>query len=289
MITRINNKYFKNSVKINDSRKIKILDEKFKQLKIPPGYIRVDINPTSKSIIAKCIDSAKRKQYIYHPDFINKQKKLKYCNLITFGNKLSTIRRQLNNDIKSNDQKQALIATVLKVILECNFRIGNEKYQKMYNSVGISTIGNKHLNGRHIKFIGKKGVVNNCTLTDTNLVKILNNLKHKKSKHIFSHQGSRITAEHVNNYLQQFGNFTTKYFRTWAANIEFIKTVNNKVLDKKGIKNAINQVAIKLNHTPAVCKKSYIYSDLIINAQCGRIKTNNPQQYFISYMKTQCS
>ena len=188
------------------TKKKRISDTKtlnrIKSLKIPPGYRNVLINNYANSHIqATGVDSANRKQYIYHPDFINKQKRLKYCNLIAFGNKLSTIRRQLNNDIKSKDQKQALIATVLKVILECNFRIGNEKYQKMYNSVGISTIGNKHLNGRHIKFIGKKGVVNNCTLTDANLVKILNNLKHKKSKYIFSHQGSRITAESVNNYL----------------------------------------------------------------------------------------
>ena len=73
-------------------------------------------------------------------------------------------------------------------------------------------------------------------------------LKKNKNPYLFTHNGSRVSSDDVNNYLQQFGNFTTKYFRTWAANINFIKEANNKKLDKKELKNAITNVAEKLNH-----------------------------------------
>ena len=293
MIKRIKNKnkykFYINGSEITDKKKIKILEEKFKQLRIPPGYTSVKLNPSSKSIFAKCKDAANRDQYMYHPDFVNKQQRLKYCSLIKFGKVLPSIRKQLDRDISANDKKKFLTAVILKIILECSFRVGNERYKNMYNSHGISTISNRHVKGNQIKFIGKKGVENTCVLKNPKVIRILNQLKKKNNKYLFSHQDNRVSSEDINKYLHRFGNFTTKYFRTWAANTNFIKEANNKIMDKKGLSQTIKKVACKLNHTPAVCKKSYLYPDLVEYSQKNKINTSNPSKFLIQFMEKKCN
>ena len=51
--------------------------------------------------------------------------------MINFGEKYNTIKsRRINKDINSDDEKTRQIALAIKMINECNFRIGNEKYEK---------------------------------------------------------------------------------------------------------------------------------------------------------------
>ena len=49
-----------------------------------------------------------------------------------------------------------------------------------------------------------------------------------------------------------------------------------------------SDVAVKLNHTPAVCKKSYIYPDIVEHSMNNEINTNNPEKYLISFIKKRC-
>ena len=281
-------KYYNDTTEIKNKRHIEEIATKFKQLRIPPGYKEVELFPNSKEIIAKCKDADNRSQYLYHPNYTKIQKKLKYCNLIKFGQELPKIQRKIESDFNSSDQKKKAIATALKVILECNFRIGNKKYKDKYNSHGVLTMNASHIKGNKIEFTGKKGVENKCTITDRQLLNALNKLK-KNKDFIFQYDGNILTSKVVNNYLGCIGKgFTAKYFRTWAANINFIEEVNNKKLTKKALKEAIEQVAIKLDHTAAICKKSYLYDELVDYAQEKGISTQNPSEYLISFIKKRC-
>mgnify|MGYP006155884381 CR=1 FL=1 len=278
-------KYYSNDIQITNKKQIKEIEGKMKQLRIPPGYIDVVLTPESKSIIAKCKDVDNRSQYIYHPEFVNKQQKIKYCNLIEFGKALPKIEKQIKKDMKKkSDRKSYLIAVMLQVILACNFRIGNEKYKEKYNSRGVSTIEGDNLKGREIKFIGKKGVENKCVIHDKYLLNILNSLKKERGKHIFTYDGYHISSDSVNDYLKVFGPFTTKYFRTWAANIEYIKGITAG----KDSKELIKEIAVKLNHSPAICKKNYLYKDLTDYTSKHIIKTNEPGKYFIKFLEKRC-
>ena len=226
-----------------------------------------------------------RSQYLYHPDFTNKQQKIKYCNLIEFGKKLPKIKKQINIDVKNKkNKKKYLIAIMLQVIMACNFRIGNEKYKKKYNSDGISTIGDTNLKGSEIKFIGKKGVENKCVIHDKQLLKNLNSLKQEKGKHIFTYDGAYISADSVNNYLKKFGEFTTKYFRTWAANIEYI----NGMRLNKNSKELIKEIAIKLNHSVAICRKNYLYKELVDYSLDHKINPKKSDVFLINFLQERC-
>ena len=292
------------------------LKEHIKRLKIPPAYQNVKINLNGdEDILAIGTDSKGRPQYTYNKTFTEKNEDKKYFNLIEFGRQYKKIMSRINSDLTGSDCIDKEIATVLKIISECNFRIGNDIYKENYNSYGVSTLESKHvrINGDNIdiSFIGKKGVHNKCRIKHRKLSrnlrhkKKLTNSKSKSNKGLFN-----ISNQQINNYLKDFGDFSSKNFRTWNANIEYIFNIqqvdeefgkceedvsdyNRKVLSNKAVAN----VAEQLHHTSSVCKKKYIDKyliDMYINDTSKfykdfKIKGNRNKnliiEQFIEYLK----
>ena len=150
--------------------------------------------------------------------------------------------------------------------MDCNFRIGNDKYTKDNNSFGVSTLESRHINiknGVNIDFVGKKGVQNKCEIEDQKMKKNFRTKKkkYKKNQRIFTYQKDGTTYEikstDVNEYL---GEYTTKNFRTWSANILLIEYLLDK---RSNIKEGVEHVAEKLHHTPSICKENYIDPKLL--------------------------
>jgi DNA topoisomerase-1 len=286
-ISRVGNyttgfKYYKNKVEITNSDEI----DKIKLLKIPPAYNNVTII-NSKKVIAYGYDSKNRKQVLYNPNFIAKQNIIKYkkiSNSIKFFLKL---KKKIAKDLSNTDEKTKAIAVIITLIFSCGFRIGNKKYEKENNSVGLTTLKYKHLKFENnkilIDFIGKKGVRNLAYCDNRKINEYLDN-KYKVAssldEYIFSYGTNKIiTSNDVNEYLKIIGNYysnnesntiiTTKDLRTWNANILFISYFkklskdNNNI--EKNIKNAIEMVASKLHNTYSICKKSYIDPEIIAN------------------------
>ena len=292
------------------------LKEHIKRLKIPPAYQNVKINLNGdEDILAIGIDAKGRPQYIYNKAFTEKNEDKKYYNLIEFGRQYKRIMARINADLTGENCIDKEIATVLKIISECNFRIGNDLYKENYNSYGVSTLESKHvrINGDNIdiSFIGKKGVHNKCSIKHK---KLSRNLRHKKkltkSKSKSSKGLFNISNQQINSYLKDFGDFSSKNFRTWNANIEYIFNIqqvdedfgrsgedvsdyNRKVLSNR----AVDQVAEQLHHTSSVCKKKYIDKyliDMYINDNAEfykefKIKGNRNKnliiEQFIQYLK----
>ena len=63
-----------------------------------------------------------------------------------------------------------------------------------------------------------------------------------------------------------------------------VYTENFKNLSRDVIKN----IAVKLNHTVAICKKNYIYSELIEYSLRNSISTTNPDKFLINFLKKKC-
>ena len=234
---------------------------------IAPAYDNVKINMnTNAKVLAIGYDERDRPQYIYNSRCVKSRGKNKFKKLIKFGKERDKIMKKIENDYKSNvDGKNKQIAMILKIIIDCNFRIGNDKYTKENNSFGVSTLQSKHIktnDGITIDFVGKKGVQNTCKIDN---IKMKNNLKTKKKRYknnekIFQYtkdgQSYSIKGEDVNMYL---GKYTTKNFRTWSANTLLI----THLLENKCLKYGIEYVAKKLHHTPSICKSNYIDPKLV--------------------------
>ena len=248
-----------------------------RNLYVAPGYddVKINMNKNDK-VLAIGIDDKGRQQYTYNPDYVQEATNNKYKSLIEFGSNYKYIMGRINKDMMDpDDSKEKQIAMVLKVIDECNFRIGNEKYSKENKSYGTCTLLTDHVKvGKDkitIDFIGKEGVRNTCRIKNRYLTKNLRNKKKTLNKHsrIFTyktnHKHYHVSASDVNNYLKQFGDFSAKNFRTWAANVDLLKELHKRSDDslKKHLTKSIQKVAEKMHHTPSICKKNYINNELI--------------------------
>jgi DNA topoisomerase-1 len=246
-----------------------------KHVYIAPAYKNVKINKNKQDkVLAIGTDDRGRKQYTYNPEYIQAATDNKYKSLIEFGNNYKCIMNRINKDMMTfEDSKKKQVAMVLKVIDECNFRVGNEKYTKENNSFGVCTLENQHVkvgkDGITFDFIGKEGVRNTCRIKHkrlTNNIRTKKKLLHKKDR-IFTYRSNHkyynVTAVDVNKYLKQFGNFTAKNFRTWTANVDFIKELKKTTKhDKQKLTASIKKIAKKMHHTPSICKKNYINKEL---------------------------
>ena len=290
-ISRVGNyktgfKYYKNKVEITNSDEI----DKIKLLKIPPAYENVTII-NNKKIIAYGYDSKNRKQVLYNPKFIAKQNIIKYKKISSSIKFFSKLKKKIARDLSNTDEKIKAIAIIITLIFTCGFRIGNKKYEKENNSVGLTTLKYNHLkfenNKITIDFIGKKGVRNLAYCNHKIINEYLSN-KYKittsKDDYIFTYGINKIiTSNDVNEYLKKISNYysdtktntiiTTKDLRTWNANtlfITFFKKLrrndnNDNSNIEKNIKKAIEMVAEKLHNTYSICKKSYIDPEIIAN------------------------
>ena len=291
-------KYYKNKIEITNIDEI----EKIKLLKIPPAYDNVSIINNSK-IIAFGYDSKNRKQVLYNPKFIAKQNAKKYNKISASIKFFSKLKKKIATDLSSGsggDEKTMAIAVILTLIFTCGFRIGNKKYEKENNSVGLTTLKYKHLKFENnnkilIDFIGKKGVRNVATCDNLKIYDYLN-IKFKNvaavakmEDYIFTYGAENskvITSSDVNEYLRTISKryskdiiITTKDLRTWNANMLFLtffkklrkarRGEENKDTERiinKDVKRAIEMVAEKLHNSYSICKKSYIDPKIIENA-----------------------
>lgn len=309
--------HFANGKPVKDKKILEFISH----LRIPPAYKDVKIFPNATKLVATGIDAAGRKQYIYSKKFIKKQEKMKHCNLIKFSKILPKIVKKMEKDIKKNNMsKEFIIALVLKILMFCNFRIGNQKYRNLYKSYGISSIKTNHVkyvkNNYNISFIGKKGVLNACDINDVNIIKCIHLIKqsHQRSKKnngfFFQYAVSEqkyqpINANDINDYLKQFDkDITSKFFRTWKANILFLTALKDIINEsnietersrKTIIKKAIEETAHQLHHTAAICKKSYLNHDILdmFIKTPGKMlfemkKERNVNHLFINLLKIFC-
>ena len=247
-----------------------------KHVYIAPAYdnVKINLNKNDK-VLAIGTDEKGRKQYTYNPSYVQKANDNKYKKLIEFGNNYKCIINRINKDMISfDDSKKKQIAMILKMIDECNFRVGNERYTKENKSFGVCTLENQHVKvGKDsvvVDFIGKEGVRNTCRVKNKRLIKNLRTRKKQlgKKDRIFSYRSNskyyNVSAGDVNRYLKQFGEFSAKNFRTWTANTDLIKELQKPSQNnKKHLTESIKKVAKKMHHTPGICKKNYINDELI--------------------------
>lgn len=283
---------------------------------IPPAYSQVEIfYEKIPKILFQGRDIKGRLQQIYSPKWRASADKKKFQSLIEFGRALPTINIQILKNIKSSAlSKDKIIAIMLKMVQLCGFRIGSLKYYRLNKSIGLSTLLPKHItvkkNGMHIKFLGKKGVENNCIITDPLIIKEMNKfvIGKKSTDFIFSYYNKESGIEElidggdINLWLKKYNpDFTTKFFRTFSVNILFIELmrgINPSTLTatgrKKEVAEVLKELSCSINNSPTICKKSYLSQDLVklYIEQPKKYQKNinlsnkNPIQIFVEFLET---
>jgi DNA topoisomerase-1 len=222
----------------------------------------VNARPNAK-IQAYGRDTKGRKQIIYNAAFVRKRARAKYARMEALAARMPALEQRLAKDV----QKDIDCAVVLSLMLGCGFRVGSEKYLRLYGSYGLTTLEARHVkpqrSGVLITFIGKKAVVNTSVSEDRAVNRFLKKRirRAKPSDRIF-----KCTASDVNAYLREIdGKITSKDLRTWRANALFVEAMRDPEVAaaRHPERAALKRVAAALHNTPAVCRKSYVDPDLV--------------------------
>jgi DNA topoisomerase-1 len=261
---------------------------------IPPAYNNVKINLNKKDkILAIGFDEKKRPQYIYNKNYVEKRKISKFNHMIKFGESYNKILSQIKRDLYTeDDNKNKQIAMALLLVIECGIRIGNKKYENENKSFGSTTLKSKHVTVKRdtvsVNFIGKKGVRNKGKVRSKKLSRNIRKKKRtiNKDDSIFTYRKGNcwheLKSSDVNSYLKEFGDFTSKNFRTLIANLNLIHYLSkseenlNKNEKNKFLNKSLEKVSEKMNNTKGICKKNYIdplLIDLYLNDTSIFIRT----------------
>ncbi|HZW77387.1 MAG TPA: DNA topoisomerase IB [Flavobacteriaceae bacterium] len=279
--------YLENEKKISDKRVI----QRIKNLVIPPAWQEVWISPIEDSHLQAIGRDAKgRKQYRYHPRWNQIRNSTKFFRMISFGEALPQLRRQIDSDLKIRKMtKEKCLALILRLMEETHIRIGSDQYAKTNKTYGLSTMRTRHLveeNGQlYFQFVGKKGKKHNIPVEDRKLRRLVIQCEEIPGWELFqywdengNHQA--IDSGMVNDYIQRItqASFTAKDFRTWAASKIFLETLENleepasQTQREKNIVEACKVAAMELGNTRTVCKNYYIHPALIQAYENGRFK-----------------
>jgi DNA topoisomerase I len=257
---------------------------RIKKLVIPPAWENVWVCTRENGHLqATGIDVLKRKQYRYHSLWNLLRNQTKFYRMYEFGKVLPNIRLHLEKDLALPGLPQRkVLAAIVSLMERTNIRVGNNMYEKLYGSFGLTTLKDKHVDIKganlNFSFKGKKGVYHNIDIKSKRLAKIVKDCQDIPGKELFqyiSEDGSRhcVDSGMVNNYIHEIsgGDFTAKDFRTWAGTVHALMAIKEldfteevtAIQSKKNVVEVLDKVAKHLGNTRTVCKKYYVHPLII--------------------------
>ena len=256
--------------------------QRIKSLVIPPAWEHVWICTLPNGHLQVTgVDVKNRKQYKYHSLWNSFRNQTKFFRLYEFGKALPAMRLKLEKDLALPGlPRQKVLATVVSLMERTHIRIGNNFYEKLYGSFGLTTLKDKHvsISGSSLKFSfrGKKGVHHDIGIKNKKLAAIVKQCRDIPGKELFQYyddNGDRksIDSGMINEYIKGIAgsDFTAKDFRTWAGTVQallafkelgFYETTTES---KKKVVEALDIVSKELGNTRTVCKKYYVHPGII--------------------------
>ncbi len=212
----------------------------------------------------------------FYTKFYNRNaSKQKFKNLWKFGQQIGQIRSTYMRKIKSKHEKEQAYGVMMYIMDVFGTRVGSLAHKKRYGTIGTSTLGPSHILNSHdqcilFRYPGKlfrktKKMVETGKICDPIIIKTIQKLM--SGNNYF--QKDKARKMNFSDMLPR--GLTAKYFRTWRANVLFVKhalklTQNNstKTTTKplrrwKIVSLSIEHVSEVLHHSYQACKKSYLH------------------------------
>ena len=266
--------------------------ERIQNLRIPPAWVDVAINPATKGRVqAVGRDAAGRWQYLYHEDHTRIQELRMFKRITKFALALPKMRATVRRDLNQPGLgRERVLACVLRIISTCFMRPGSEVYASEHGSYGIATLRRKHISVKgdliEFDFPGKSGVRQQRQLRDRQVARVIRSTLKLPGFNVFKFINGDgvvvpVTRRHVNEYIKEVmgESFSAKDFRTWAGTLvcacALAREVNGEPLSatttKKRIVAAIKETSEVLGNTPAVCRGSYVCPEIIHAFEKGKV------------------
>jgi len=270
--------YYYNNKIITDEETLK----RIKKLAIPPSWSNVWICAFPNGHIqATGLDLNKRKQYRYHADWNLLRNETKFHRLYEFGKTLPLLRKKIEKDINHKElTADKVLATAIRVMEQTYIRVGNNDYEKLYGSYGLTTLKDQHVNIKKdeisFSFTGKKGIDHSIKLKNKKLAQIVKQCRDIPGRQLFQYYDTDGNRRHIdsgmlNTYIKNAtgSDFSAKDFRTWAGSLQAIQCFRsigiwkNDAERKRNILSMLDTVSSRLGNSPNICKKYYVHPGLI--------------------------
>jgi DNA topoisomerase IB len=263
--------------------------ERIETLVIPPAWTDVWISPNPRAKLqATGIDSAGRRQYLYHPEFRAQREQEKFDRLVRFAEHLPDLRSAMAEHMAHDSlDPERVCAIAVRLINLAWFRVGSERYVRSSRTYGITTLTKRHVNVRRSRvefsFRGKARSRIRAAIVDPELASAMRELlaveggsrvfKYRRNGDIYP-----LSAATLNEYIRTYlgPEFTAKDFRTWGGTLlAAIGLAERGVRDsetesKRVVAAVIRGVADQLGNTPAVARASYVSPAVIEQYLDGR-------------------
>lgn len=217
-----------------DARGKRITDpaklERLELLRIPPAWRGVWISPNPKAKLqATGIDSAGRRQYVYHSDFRAQREQEKFDKLVRFAAHLPQLRETMAEHMELDSlAPERVCAIAVRLINLGWFRVGSERYVRSSRTYGITTLTKQHVevSGKRIKFSfrGKAKSRIRAAVVDSELADAVRQLRALEGgSRLFRYRRNGdvycLSAAMLNEYISTYlgAEFTAKDFRTWSG------------------------------------------------------------------------
>ena len=249
----------------------KALPEHVAKMPIPPAWTNVIINPDPDGkLLVQGTDKKGRKQSLYNKEYEKQQQEKLKVKINKLNKEYPKISQQFDKDLKTGDLTVKENAFLAKLVANTGARIGsNDEILGEVKAYGLSTLEAKHIKTEGEKvvldFVGKHGKQNLFEVTDRSLASVLLKLKDKKGN-----KEKIFDTDYMSflRYMKGVGDYTPKDFRTKLANEWAAFEIKNMPAPKtpKEYKKAVKEVSIavshKLNNTPGMAFKSYIFPEV---------------------------
>lgn len=276
-----------------DSRGNRITDpavlERIESLVIPPAWQDVWISPRAAAKLqATGIDSAGRRQYLYHPDFRAEREQAKFDKLVRFADRLPGLREAMAEHMALDElAPERVSALALRLINLGWFRVGSERYARTSRTYGITTLRKRHATVRGsrvtLSFRGKGSAHVRAAVVDAELASAVRELLALEGGgRLFRYRRNgdlrALTGQRLNEYIgaHMGEEFTAKDFRTWGGTLIAAIGLAERGVQKTETENkrcvvaVVRRVAEQLGNTPAVARASYISPAVIEQYMEGR-------------------
>lgn len=276
-----------------DSRGNRITDPaklaRIESLVIPPAWRDVWISPRANAKLqATGIDSAGRRQYLYHPEYRAQQEQAKYDKLIRFAESLPELRAAMAEHMENDSRDRERVSAVAVRLINLGwFRVGSERYVRESQTYGITTLNKSHVSVRGsrivFRFRGKHRALVRTQIVDSELAAAIKELLAlERGRRLFRYEWEgdlyNLTSKRLNDYIQIYmgEEFTAKDFRTWGgtllAALAFADRglVDSEAEQKRAVAAVMRRVAERLGNTPAVTRASYVSPAVVEQYLDGR-------------------
>lgn len=263
---------------------------RIRSLGISPAYTDVWICPfVHGHIQATGRDARGRKQYVYHAAWIAERDATKFHRLLVFADRLSSLRRRVNGDLRVPGMpKKKVVAAIVKLLDVSYERIGNDAYARENGSFGLTTLRNRHVRQSgmtmRLVFRGKRGIVREVPLTDSRLRKIVLACHDLPGHELFAYVDDEgnvrdVKSDDVNEYLHEVTGeeITAKDFRTWHATVLAATSLlqsgpmQKKQELRRRLSTAVQCAARALGNTPSICRTCYIHPLVFSLYEAGKL------------------